>query len=94
MDAHKVAQAKVNANFNAEQKRMITLGNERYEEYLKKDAELKGLIDYNKAATDASKAWLLTTPRSRTLFVPHEQEPSSRHSHACQEIFCALCCYR
>ena len=28
--AHKVAQAKVNANFNAEQKRMITLGNERY----------------------------------------------------------------
>ena len=52
MDAHKVAQAKVNANFNAEQKRMITLSNERYKEYLKKDAELKGLIDSNKAATD------------------------------------------
>ena len=52
MYAHKVAQAKVNANFNAEQKRMITLGNERYEEHLKKDAELKGLIDYYKAATD------------------------------------------
>merc|ERR1719253_1649269 len=52
VDANKVAQAKVNANVNAEQKRMITLGNERYEEHLKKDAELKGLIDSNKAATD------------------------------------------
>ena len=52
MDVHKVAQAKVNANFNTEQKCMITLGNKCYKEYLKKDAELKGLIDSNKAATD------------------------------------------
>merc|ERR1719253_1929348 len=52
VDANKVAQAKVNSNVAAEQKRMITLGNERYDEHLKKDAELKSLIDSNKAATD------------------------------------------
>merc|ERR1711959_26593 len=50
---NKVAQAKVNANVAAETKRMINLGNKRYEEGLKKDAELKSLIDSNKAATDA-----------------------------------------
>jgi hypothetical protein len=50
---NKVAQAKINANVNAETKRMIALGNKRYEEGLKKDAELKSLIDSNKAATDA-----------------------------------------
>merc|ERR1719253_1984 len=52
VEKNKVAQAKVNRNVAAEQKRMIKLGNERYEEHLKKDAELKGLIDSNKAATD------------------------------------------
>merc|ERR1711968_235898 len=50
---NKVAQAKINANVAAETKRMIALGNKRYEEGLKKDAELKSLIDSNKAATDA-----------------------------------------
>merc|ERR1711871_717493 len=50
---NKVAQAKINANVAAETKRMINLGNKRYEEGLKKDAELKSLIDSNKAATDA-----------------------------------------
>merc|ERR1712054_132031 len=50
---NKAAQAKINANVAAETKRMINLGNKRYEEGLKKDAELKSLIDSNKAATDA-----------------------------------------
>merc|ERR1712164_172952 len=50
---NKVAQAKINANVAAETKRMIALGNKRYEEGLKKDAELKSLIDSNKAATNA-----------------------------------------
>merc|ERR1711970_1601064 len=53
MGKNKVAQAKVNANVAAETKRMINLGNKRYEAGLKKDAELKSLIDSNKAATDA-----------------------------------------
>merc|ERR1711998_111872 len=52
VEAHKVAQAKINANVNAEQKRMVALGNARYQEHLKKDKELKSLIDKNKAATD------------------------------------------
>merc|ERR1711871_208867 len=49
---HKVAQAKINANVNAEIKRMIKIGNQRYEQYLKKDKELHNLIKSNKAATD------------------------------------------
>jgi len=53
VEENRVAQAKVNGNVNAEMKRMVKLGNERYEEHLKKDAELKSLIDANKAATDS-----------------------------------------
>jgi len=37
----------------AEMNRMIKVGNKRYQEHLKKDAELKNLIKKNKAATDA-----------------------------------------
>merc|ERR1740130_678395 len=50
---NKIAQAKVNANTGAEMKRMISLGNKRYKEHLKSDAELSSLIKKNKAATDA-----------------------------------------
>merc|ERR1711968_147038 len=52
IEKNKVAQAKINANVNAEMKRMTDLGNARYAEHLKKDAELKSLIDSNKAATN------------------------------------------
>merc|ERR1711871_1854533 len=52
VDKNRVAQAKINANVNAEQKRMVALGNKRYNEHLKKDAELNNLIKSNKAATD------------------------------------------
>merc|ERR1711970_1257047 len=45
VEKHKVAQAKVNANVNAEMKRMTDLGNKRYAEHLAKDAELKKMID-------------------------------------------------
>merc|ERR1719487_1473492 len=49
---NKLAQAKVNANVNAEAKRMVALGNKRYQEHLKKDKELESMIKANKAATD------------------------------------------
>merc|ERR1712023_63044 len=49
---NKAAQAKINSNVNAEMKRMIDLGNKRYQEHLKKDKELESLIKSNKAATD------------------------------------------
>jgi hypothetical protein len=38
------AQAKVNANVNAEMTRMVKLGNKRYREHLKADAELEAVI--------------------------------------------------
>merc|ERR1711988_1167499 len=46
-------QAKVNANVNAEMTRMVKLGNKRYTEHLKDDAELQNLIAKDKAGTDA-----------------------------------------
>jgi hypothetical protein len=53
VEKNRLAQAKVNANVEAEMKRMVKVGNDRYAEHLKKDKELKTLIDKNKAATDA-----------------------------------------
>merc|ERR1712139_93782 len=46
------AQAKVNSNVNAEMTRMIKLGNKRYKDHLKNDAELQTLIHKDKAETD------------------------------------------
>jgi hypothetical protein len=46
------AQAKVNANVNAEMTRMVKLGNKRYKAHLKDDAELQNLIAKDKAETD------------------------------------------
>jgi len=48
---NKAAQAKVNANVNAEMKRMIKLGNKRYKKHLKDDAELQRLINKRQAET-------------------------------------------
>lgn len=56
VEKNSLRQAKINANVEAEMKRMIKVGNERYAEHLKKDKELKSLIDKNKAATDARMA--------------------------------------
>merc|ERR1712054_413098 len=53
VEKNKLAQAKVNANVEAEMKRMIKIGNARYKEHLKKDKELKTLVEKNKAANDA-----------------------------------------
>merc|ERR1712054_669132 len=53
VEKNKLAQAKINANVEAEMKRMIKIGNARYQEHLKKDKELKTLVEKNKAANDA-----------------------------------------
>merc|ERR1712100_974507 len=42
--SNKAAQAKVNANVNAEMSRIVKLGNKRYKEHLKADAELQAVI--------------------------------------------------
>merc|ERR1719407_179111 len=47
---HKLDQARVNANVAAETKRMIKIGQQRYDEHLKKDKELKALVKSNQAA--------------------------------------------
>merc|ERR1711981_1409732 len=48
---NRAAQAKVNANVNAETTRMIKLGNKRYKKHLKDDAELQRLINKRQAET-------------------------------------------
>merc|ERR1711981_168778 len=48
---NRAAQAKVNANVNAETKRMIKLGNKRYKKHLKDYAELQRLINKRQAET-------------------------------------------
>merc|ERR1712159_345171 len=53
VEKNKAAQARVNSAVNAEITRMQKIGQQRYEEHLKKDKELKHLIYKNKAATDA-----------------------------------------
>merc|ERR1712054_678593 len=53
VEKNKLAQAKVNANVEAEMGRMIKIGNKRYKEHLKKDKELNALVKKNKAANDA-----------------------------------------
>merc|ERR1719238_1262694 len=49
---NKLEQAKVNNQVSQELKRMMAVGNKRYNEHLKKDKELKGLMAKNKAATE------------------------------------------
>jgi len=50
--SNKAAQAKVNANVNAEMTRMIKLGNKRYKDSTKKDLELHKLINKNQEKVD------------------------------------------
>merc|ERR1711871_1601300 len=50
--SNKLEQAKVNNNVHAELERMVKVGNDRYAEHLKKDAELKALMAANKADTE------------------------------------------
>merc|ERR1712159_657905 len=51
--SNRAAQAKVNANVNAEMSRMIKLGNKRYKKHLHHDVELQKLIAKNQATTNA-----------------------------------------
>jgi hypothetical protein len=49
--SNKLEQARVNAAVDAELKRMVKIGDERYKEHLKKDEELHSLMAKNKEAT-------------------------------------------
>merc|ERR1711871_321193 len=50
--SNRAAQAKVNANVNAEMSRMVKLGNKRYKKHLHDDVELQKLIHKGQAETD------------------------------------------
>merc|ERR1711988_968707 len=50
--SNRAAQAKVNANVNAEMSRMVKLGNKRYKQHLHDDVELQKLIAKGQAETD------------------------------------------
>merc|ERR1712054_530344 len=50
--SNRAAQAKVNANVNAEMGRMIKLGNKRYKQHLHNDIELQKLIQKGQAETN------------------------------------------
>merc|ERR1711959_83575 len=62
---NKFEQDKANRVVNAELKRMVKLGADRYAEHLKKDKELKRLMDKNKAATARSMGRLTETFNAR-----------------------------
>merc|ERR1711968_114711 len=51
---NKLEQAKVNAAVDKEMKNMVKIGNDRYAAHLKKDKELKALMQKNKEATEKS----------------------------------------
>merc|ERR1712159_844695 len=52
VESNKAEQAHLNAQVDAELKRMVKVGNDRYAEHLKKDTELKSLMAKNKADTE------------------------------------------
>merc|ERR1711959_488145 len=52
VESNKAEQAHLNAQVDAELKRMVKVGNDRYAEHLKKDSELKALMAKNKEANE------------------------------------------
>merc|ERR1719305_2128868 len=74
------AQAKVNANVNAEMGRMIKLGNKRYAEALKADADLQKAIGDQKEATDAAINQMATTFNAALANVRKDLAKDRKHA--------------
>merc|ERR1711959_704524 len=77
---NKFEQAKANRVVNAELKRMVKLGADRYAEHLKKDKELRRLMDKNKAATARSMARLSETFNTRLAAINRQMAKDRRNS--------------
>merc|ERR1711959_807430 len=77
---NKFEQAKANRVVNAELKRMTKLGADRYAEHLKKDKELRRLMDKNKAATARSMARLSETFTTRLAAINRQMAKDRRNS--------------
>merc|ERR1719201_1498959 len=78
--SNKAAQAKVNANVNAELRRMVKLGNKRYKQHLKNDAELKRLIHKNKAETNSKLNRMAQTFNQKLASVRKQLAKDRKHA--------------
>merc|ERR1711937_241459 len=77
---NKFEQAKANRVVNAELKRMVKLGAARYAEHLKKDKELRRLMDKNKAATARSMGRLVETFNARLGAINRQMAKDRKNS--------------
>merc|ERR1711959_6551 len=77
---NKLEQAKVNRNTNAEIKRMISLGNKRYQQHIAKDKELAALMKKNKASTLRRMNRLSSTFTLRMNKIHKQMAKDRRHS--------------
>merc|ERR1711970_1566022 len=78
--SNRAAQAKVNANVNAEMSRMVRLGNKRYKSHLKNDAELKRLIHKDKATTSRRLNKIASTFNAQLAGVRRQLKRDRKHS--------------
>jgi hypothetical protein len=80
VDKHKVAQAKINSNVNAELKRMMKIGKQRYLHHLKKDKELHSLIVKNKQDTDKQMKAMSAHYMMELTAVRHTMKKNRAHA--------------
>jgi hypothetical protein len=80
VSSNKADQAHLNAQVNAELKRIGKVGDDRYKEHLKKDAELKSLMAANKADTSAQMSKMRETFYSKLTAIK-DQMKKDRASH-------------
>merc|ERR1719460_3423244 len=95
VEKNKLAQAKVNANVEAEMGRMQKIGQARYEEHLKKDKELNDLVKANKAKTDArikqmSSAYTMQLDSVRATMKKNRAHASARLAAKTAGLFSAI----
>jgi hypothetical protein len=74
------AQAKINANVNAEMTRMIKVGNDRYKHHLKDDAELQDAIASDKESTDEQITKMATEFNSQLNTIRGELAKDRKHA--------------
>merc|ERR1719310_1428969 len=77
---NKFEQAKANRVVNAELKRMVKLGADRYAEHLKEDKEFRRLMDKNKAATARSMGRLVETFNARLGAINRQMAKDRKNS--------------
>merc|ERR1711871_1578349 len=92
---HKLDQARVNANVNAEIKRMIKIGQKRYDEHLKKDKELKALVNSNRAAnakrlTAMSKSYMAQLDAVENTMKKNRAHASRRLAQETAKLYAAI----